>query len=81
MIYVELKILNRCIEGYYGDPSLAGEIPCRPCPCPGTLESGHSYAKRCKLDPLSQDVECDCEEEYAGWQTNPACYLVYDQQL
>ncbi|XP_046682808.1 laminin subunit beta-1 isoform X2 [Homalodisca vitripennis] len=57
---------DRCIEGYYGDPSLAGDIPCRPCPCPGTLESGHSYADHCELDPQSQDVVCECDEGYAG---------------
>lgn len=57
---------ERCIEGYYGDPRLSADIPCRPCPCPGTIESGHSYANRCDLDPETQDVVCECDDGYAG---------------
>lgn len=56
----------RCIEGYYGDPRIGVDIPCRLCPCPGIVDSGHSYADRCALDPLTQDVVCECEEGYAG---------------
>lgn len=36
------------------------------CPCPETVESGHSYAQRCALDPRSQDVICECETGYSG---------------
>ncbi|XP_063219684.1 laminin subunit beta-1 isoform X2 [Bacillus rossius redtenbacheri] len=57
---------ERCIEGYYGDPSIDGDIPCRPCPCPGTIDSGHSYATRCSLDARTQDVVCECNIGYAG---------------
>ncbi|XP_054279344.1 laminin subunit beta-1 [Macrosteles quadrilineatus] len=57
---------DKCIEGYYGDPSFSGDIPCRPCPCPKTIESGHSFADHCELDPLSQDVICECDDGYAG---------------
>lgn len=56
----------RCIEGYYGDPRLGIDIPCRPCPCPGTSESGHSFASRCALDPKTKDVYCECQEGYKG---------------
>ncbi|XP_046984371.1 laminin subunit beta-1 isoform X1 [Schistocerca americana] len=57
---------DRCIEGYYGDPRIGIDIPCRPCPCPGTADSGHSYATRCALDTLTQDVVCECDVGYAG---------------
>ncbi|KAK2718943.1 laminin subunit beta-1-like [Artemia franciscana] len=65
---------DRCLEGYYGDPRLGIDIPCRPCPCPGTADSGHSFASRCTLDPRSQDVICECEEGYAG----PRCDVCDD---
>lgn len=55
-----------CIPGYYGDPRLGVDIPCRPCPCPGTVESGISYADKCQLDVRSQDVICECKEGYGG---------------
>jgi len=61
---------DRCIEGYYGDPHLGADIPCRPCPCPGTAESGHSFAPRCALDPKTQDVFCECQEGYKGSRCN-----------
>lgn len=55
-----------CIEGHYGDPRFGIDIPCRACPCPGTAESGHSYADRCTLDRHTKDVICECQEGYAG---------------
>ena len=58
--------VHRCVEGYYGDPRLGVDIPCRPCPCPGTVESGHSFASRCALDRVTNDVICECKEGYAG---------------
>lgn len=57
---------DRCEDGYYGDPRIGVNIPCRPCPCPGLAESGHSYATTCYLDPRLQTVICNCEEGYAG---------------
>nr|XP_045621460.1 laminin subunit beta-1-like isoform X3 [Procambarus clarkii] len=55
-----------CIGGFYGDPRLDVGIACRRCPCPGTEDSGHSFAARCSLDPRTKDVICECEEGYAG---------------
>lgn len=57
---------DRCIETFYGDPRIGVDIPCRACPCPGTLDSGHSYAESCSLDPVTHDVICECYEGYAG---------------
>ncbi|XP_035719159.1 laminin subunit beta-1-like isoform X1 [Vespa mandarinia] len=57
---------DRCIETFYGDPRIGVDIPCRPCPCPGTLDSGHSYADSCSLDSVTQDVICECYEGYGG---------------
>lgn len=65
---------DRCLDSYYGDPRLGIDIPCRACPCPGTVESGHSYASRCALDIRSQDVVCECQEGYAG----PRCDVCAD---
>lgn len=55
-----------CIEGYYGEPRLGYDIPCRPCPCPGSEDSGHSFASRCHLDPRTKDVICECFIGYGG---------------
>ncbi|XP_076033711.1 laminin subunit beta-1 isoform X3 [Oratosquilla oratoria] len=55
-----------CIEGFYGDPRIDNGIACRPCPCPGTADSGHSFADRCSLDPRTNDVVCECKTGYAG---------------
>lgn len=57
---------ERCIEGFYGDPSIRAGIPCRPCPCPGSRSSGHSFATHCALDPITKDVVCECDVGYAG---------------
>ncbi|XP_046482664.1 laminin subunit beta-1-like [Neodiprion pinetum] len=57
---------DRCAVKYYGDPQIGVDIPCRPCPCPGTWDSGHSFADRCSLDPVTLDVVCECYEGYAG---------------
>ncbi|XP_012252560.2 laminin subunit beta-1-like [Athalia rosae] len=55
-----------CEEAYYGDPRIGVDISCRQCPCPGTVESGHSYADSCSLDFVTADVVCECYEGYAG---------------
>ncbi|ODN04402.1 Laminin subunit beta-1 [Orchesella cincta] len=60
------RLLNLCVESYYGDPRLGIDIPCRPCPCPGTISEGHSFASRCALDKQTNDVICECQEGYAG---------------
>lgn len=57
---------DRCENGYYGDPRIGIGIPCRPCPCPGTAESGLSHAQTCELDPRTQNVICLCDVGYAG---------------
>ncbi len=55
-----------CLDGYYGDPTLEANIPCKACPCPNTKASGHSFAERCELDPVNNEPVCHCEPEYAG---------------
>ncbi|KAG5893086.1 hypothetical protein JTB14_029481 [Gonioctena quinquepunctata] len=55
-----------CIDSFYGDPRINVDIPCRPCPCPGPVQSNHSYADRCILDSVSKDVICECQEGYSG---------------
>ncbi|KAK0173519.1 hypothetical protein PV328_006704 [Microctonus aethiopoides] len=57
---------DRCTETFYGDPRIGVDIPCRACPCPGTIDSGHSYAASCSLDPVTHDVICECFEGYTG---------------
>ncbi|XP_058795433.1 laminin subunit beta-1 isoform X2 [Phymastichus coffea] len=68
---------ERCVDAFYGDPRIGVDIPCRACPCPGTLESGHAYADSCSLDPISQDVVCDCYQGYAG----PRCDVCADNHF
>ena len=55
-----------CLNGYYGDPTLEVNIPCRECPCPNTKASGHSFADKCYLDRTNNEPVCECHEEYAG---------------
>ncbi|KAB7494579.1 Laminin subunit beta-1 [Armadillidium nasatum] len=62
----QLDQIVLCKEGFYGDPRLEVGIACRPCPCPGTVETQHSFASRCSLDSRTKDVICECEEGYAG---------------
>nr|XP_012215232.1 PREDICTED: laminin subunit beta-1 [Linepithema humile] len=57
---------DRCVDDFYGDPRIGVDISCRACPCPGTHESGHSYADSCSLDSVTQDVVCECFEGYSG---------------
>ncbi|KAJ2950704.1 hypothetical protein O0L34_g8964 [Tuta absoluta] len=66
--YTEGHRCERCIEGYYGDPRLGIDIPCRSCPCPGVQgdPNKNNHADRCELDSETQDVVCDCKEGYAG---------------
>eukprot|EP00094_Tigriopus_californicus_P009037 TCALIF_08711-PA protein Name:"Similar to LanB1 Laminin subunit beta-1 (Drosophila melanogaster)" AED:0.08 eAED:0.08 QI:0/0.86/0.81/1/0.86/0.87/16/623/1807 len=55
-----------CLEGYYGDPTLEANIPCRECPCPNTKASGHSFAERCFLDTTNNEPVCECDLGYSG---------------
>ncbi|KMQ87954.1 laminin subunit beta-1, partial [Lasius niger] len=57
---------DRCVDDFYGDRRIGVDIPCRACPCPGTRESGHSYANSCSLDSVTQDVVCECFDGYSG---------------
>ena len=57
---------DTCLEGYYGDPRLGVDIPCRECPCPNTKASGHSFADRCYLDSTNNEPVCECDEGYSG---------------
>ncbi len=55
-----------CLDGYYGDPKLGIDIPCRECPCPNTQASGHSFAERCYLDTVTNEPVCECDEGYSN---------------
>ncbi|XP_067846571.1 laminin subunit gamma-1 isoform X2 [Heptranchias perlo] len=41
---------ERCMDGYYGDPTVGSSEDCSPCPCP----SGSS----CAMVPKSRDIVC-----------------------
>ena len=61
---------DRCSDGYYGDPRFGVGIMCRPCPCPAIRDPDNphslSFADRCTLDPITNDVICECQLGYAG---------------
>ncbi|MFH4984454.1 hypothetical protein AB6A40_011163 [Gnathostoma spinigerum] len=61
---------DRCKDGYYGDPRLGVNLPCKPCPCPGGVDSGYQHADTCYLrtmgDSDSPDVVCNCRTGYTG---------------
>uniref|UniRef100_T1GDC8 Laminin EGF-like domain-containing protein n=1 Tax=Megaselia scalaris TaxID=36166 RepID=T1GDC8_MEGSC len=57
---------DSCLEGFYGDPSWASDIGCRPCRCPDTVASNHSHAVDCQLDRRNNNMQCICKEGYAG---------------
>ncbi|XP_012282234.1 laminin subunit beta-1 isoform X2 [Orussus abietinus] len=60
------RTCDRCVESFYGDPRIGVDIPCRSCPCPGSRDSGHSYADSCSLDSVTHDVICECYRGYSG---------------
>ncbi|VDN04221.1 unnamed protein product [Thelazia callipaeda] len=71
---------DRCKDGYYGDPRLGINLPCKPCPCPGSLDSGFQHADTCYLRTSefseTPDVICNCREGYIGERCS-SCALNY----
>lgn len=65
-ILVKRNFLDRCMDGYYGDPS-SGQ-PCCPCPCPDVPSSNRYFAYSCYQNPWNSDVICNCPQGYAGRQ-------------
>ncbi|KAK6175562.1 hypothetical protein SNE40_014001 [Patella caerulea] len=56
---------ERCIDGYYGDPTSGTPNDCRRCACPLTLQS-NQFSPTCRLD-LDNQVTCDrCRMGYTG---------------
>ena len=49
---------ERCKIGFYGNPIIGFDIPCRACPCPGTPDSGIYHAQGCQLDPRTNGPMC-----------------------
>ncbi|XP_041377591.1 basement membrane-specific heparan sulfate proteoglycan core protein-like isoform X3 [Gigantopelta aegis] len=57
---------ERCIAGYYGNPTAGTPNDCRLCPCPLTIQS-NQFSKTCFLDPNDNRVTCDrCQMGYTG---------------
>lgn len=55
-----------CKPGFYGNPLIGIDIPCRACPCPATPDSGVYHAQGCNLDPRTNGPICQCEKGYLG---------------
>lgn len=73
----------RCLDGYYGDPTLGSGQQCRPCLCPGHPGSGFYHGTSCHVDSASGRVLCLCAPGYAGeaWLAVAnlrTCSLVYN---
>ena len=68
VIYTLVKriCLDRCIDGYYGNPS-SGQS-CRPCLCPDVPSSNRYFAHSCYQNLWNSDVICNCLQGYAGMQ-------------
>jgi coxsackievirus/adenovirus receptor len=47
-----------CKSGFFGNPLIGVDIPCRACPCPGTPDSGIYHAQGCQLDKLTNGPIC-----------------------
>ncbi|XP_056304742.1 laminin subunit beta-1 [Danio aesculapii] len=60
------QLCERCVNGYYGNPALGSGEHCRPCPCPGHPDSGHSNGASCEVDYASNQILCQCGQGYAG---------------
>lgn len=72
-IYIWLCIyifdcFDRCIDGYYGNPS--NREPCRPCMCPGVPTSKRFFAHSCYQDSQTSQIVCNCLEGYSGKEQN-----------
>jgi hypothetical protein len=63
-ILVKRNCLDRCIDGYYGNPSLGQS--CRPCLCPDVPSSNQYFAHSCYQNPWSSAINCSCLQGYAG---------------
>ena len=46
----------------------------RPCPCPNSIASGHSFAAICELDQSTNEPVCDCDIGYNA----PTCSVCAD---
>ncbi|XP_012944719.1 basement membrane-specific heparan sulfate proteoglycan core protein [Aplysia californica] len=56
---------ERCIRGFYGDPTSGTPNDCRPCPCPLTIPS-NMFSPSCYLDDDNRPT-CDrCPTGYTG---------------
>ncbi|KAJ8791908.1 hypothetical protein J1605_004133 [Eschrichtius robustus] len=60
---------ERCLDGYYGDPTLGSGQQCRPCLCPGHPGSDIYHGTSGHVDSTSGRVLCLCAPGYAG----PCC--------
>ncbi|KAK6966048.1 basement membrane-specific heparan sulfate proteoglycan core protein, partial [Biomphalaria glabrata] len=57
---------ERCIRGYYGDPTSGTPNDCRPCACPLTIPS-NNFSPTCVLDTSDNRITCDkCPPGYTG---------------
>ncbi|XP_016138604.1 laminin subunit beta-1-like [Sinocyclocheilus grahami] len=64
--YTAGQLCERCVNGFYGNPILGSGEHCRPCPCPGHPDSGHSNGASCHADYASNQILCHCGEGYTG---------------
>ncbi|XP_066900411.1 laminin subunit beta-1-like [Kogia breviceps] len=71
---------ERCLDGYYGDPTLGSGQQCRPCLCPGHPGSGISHGTSCHVDSTSGCVLCLCAPGYAGAEAQDCSAALLSQE-
>lgn len=68
---------DRCLPGYYGDPTGGDPHACQPCTCPLKLELNH-FTPTCSSDGITlggrENFVCDCPVGYEGLQCERYIY-------